>query len=349
MGMPLPATEDLAHAFDVVGAEAWRALSGQRIFLTGGTGFVGKWLIAAWHHANRQLDLGSELVVLSRDPEGFRQAEPNLASVAGLSLVRGDIRDFEFPPGRFGYVIHAAADVVAPNAPLDTLTANIDGTRRALEFAKSRDAQHFLLVSSGAVYGRQPPELDALGESYSGAPDLSVPGAAYGEGKRVAEWLTHTICRAHDTRFAIARCFAFVGPYLALDKQFAAGNFLRDAMARKEIVVQSDGTAYRSYLYAADLAAWLWAMALRAPGGAVYNVGSGEAISIGDLAHTVNAVLDSSAGVRILQTAAPDKLPERYVPNVDRIMNELHLKPPIALDDALARTARWHLLTRRPS
>jgi len=343
----LPCTEDLAHAFEVVGGEAWRTLFDQRIFLTGGTGFVGKWLIALWQYADRQLDLGSELVVLSRNPAAFLEAEPHLAAVCGLSLVRGDVRDFEFPSGSFGHVIHAAADVVAPGAPVETLSTAIDGTRRVLDFAVSSGAKHLLLVSSGAVYGRQPPELEAVSESYAGAPDLASPGSAYGEGKRVAEWLTHTVCRGHDMRFSIARCFAFVGPHLALDKHFAVGNFLRDAMARKEIVVQSDGTSYRSYLYAADLAAWLWAMQLRAPSGAVYNVGSHEAISIGDLAHKVSQVLGSSAGVRIMQSPQPGRLPERYVPDVDLIKKELGLMDPIPLDEAIERTARWHQQIRR--
>lgn len=338
----LPCTEDLAHAFEVVGAEAWRTLSGQRIFLTGGTGFVGKWLIAVWQYAERQLALGSELVILSRDPAAFLAAEPHFADMRGLSLVQGDVRRFEFPPGSFEHVIHGAADVVAPGAPLETLSTNIDGTRRILDFAVCCGAKQFLLVSSGAVYGRQPADLESLSESYAGAPDLTSPGSAYGEGKRVAEWLTQTVCRGHDMRFSIARCFAFVGPYLALDKQFAAGNFLRDAMAHKEIVVQSDGTSLRTYLYAADLAAWLWAMQMRAPSGAVYNVGGHEAISIGDLANKVNEVLGSSAGVRIMQPPREDRLPERYVPNVDLIMKDLGLAHPIPLDEAFERTARWH-------
>lgn len=343
----LPCTEDLAHAVEVVGAEAWRALSGQRIFLTGGTGFIGKWLIAVWQYADRQLALGSELVVLSRDPAAFLEAEPHFAGVRGLSLVRGDVRHFDFPSGSFARVIHAAADVVAPSTPLETFSTSIDGTRRVLDFALSCGAKQFLLLSSGAVYGRQPPELASVSESYMGAPDIASPGSAYGEGKRVAEWLTQVICRSHDIHFSIARCFAFVGPYLALDKQFAAGNFLRDAMVRREIVVQGDGTPYRTYLYAADMAAWLWAMQLRAASGAVYNVGSPEAISIGNLAHKVNQVLGSPAGVRIIQSPRPDRPAERYVPNVDLIVKELGLQHPIPLDDALERTARWHQQTSR--
>ncbi len=236
---PPLSSEDLEHVLEKT-ERLWEQLRGQRIFITGGTGFFGCWLLESFLAANRSFDLKAAAVVLTRSPDKFRARSPHLARQPGLELVMGDVRDFEFPQGEFGFVIHAATETVSNNA-LDTFSTIVDGTRRALEFARASGAAKFLLTSSGAVYGRQPPSMSHIPEDYPGAPASFHPGSAYGEGKRAAE----TLCAIYTERTAIeakiARCFAFTGPHLPLDAHFAIGNFIRDAMAGRPIAVQ--GTA----------------------------------------------------------------------------------------------------------
>lgn len=334
--------DDLTHAFAALGEDGWRALAGKRLFLTGGTGFVGKWLLATLIEARRRLDLGCHATVLSRDPDGFAAAVPQLARDSSIELVRGDVRDFAFPDGHFDVVIHAATDVMAQRTPRQIFEACVQGTRRVLEFAQKAGAANFLLVSSGATYGRQPPALELLPEDYPGAPDPLLPTSAYGEGKRAAEWLACAHAAETGMHVSVARCFAFVGPYLPLDRQFAIGNFLRAAIAGEEIVIRGDGTQYRSYLHAADMAAWLWAVLLRGRSGTAYNVGGEESLSILELAQRIVQLLDAASPVRVLQTAVPGQPPERYVPDTTRARTELGVMPQFTLDDAIARTARWH-------
>lgn len=340
--LPALPAEDLRHALSQLPDEAWHGLAGRRIFLTGGTGFVGKWLLATLAEANRRFALGVRATVLSRDPEAFRAAAPFLADAEGLEWVSGDVRDFDFPGGAFDTVIHAATDVVAKTAPEEIFETCIGGTRRVLEFAAQAGARDFLLVSSGAVYGRQPPELESVPEHYTGAPDPLLPSSAYGEGKRAAEWLCAAAGARTGLQVRTARCFAFVGPYLPLDKHFAMGNFIGAALDEREIVIQGDGTPMRSYLHAADMSAWLWAVLLKGRAGAAYNVGAQTAISIGDLAHRVARVLGSSSNVRIVGTPDPARGAERYVPDHGLARSELGLAAPIPLDEAIERTARWH-------
>jgi dTDP-glucose 4,6-dehydratase len=216
----------------------------------------------------------------------------------------------------------------------------VDGTERVLEFAVKRDAKKFLFTSSGAVYGTQPPEMGCLSENYTGGPDTCVPTAAYGEGKRAAEMLCTMMHDAQGIETKIARCFAFVGPHLPLDAHFAIGNFIRDAMAGGPIRVAGDGAPLRSYLYAADLAIWLWTILFNGKPARPYNVGSEEAISIADLARFIAEHFDVE--ITIAREPVPGAPHARYIPCTRRAQSELHLRTWISLSDAIDRTADWH-------
>jgi dTDP-glucose 4,6-dehydratase len=217
----------------------------------------------------------------------------------------------------------------------------VEGTRRALDFALACKAERFFFFSSGAVYGAQPWELTHVPESYVGAPDLTTHRSAYGEGKRAAEMLCTIYARQHGLDIVTARIFALLGPLLSLDIHFAAGNFIRDAMAGKTIVVEGAGKAVRSYLYAADLAAWLWTILLRAPAGAIYNAGSEESVSIAELAERIARLL-GAPGFEILGREDPGWNPGRYAPSTAKIRTELGVTPTVGLDEAIVRTARWN-------
>jgi nucleoside-diphosphate-sugar epimerase len=326
----------------------WDDLRGRRLFITGGTGFFGCWLLESFCWANDQLGLNASAVVLTRDPAAFRRKAPHLAGHPAITLHAGDVRTFTFPEGRFSHVIHAATEASAKlNAgnPLLMFDTIVEGTRRTLEFARQSGAQKFLLTSSGAVYGRQPPEMTHIPEEYTGAPDPTDPASAYGEGKRAAELLCALYARQYGLQPRIARCFAFVGPYLPLDTHFAIGNFIRDAQTGGPIRVNGDGTPYRSYLYAADLAVWLWTILLRGKTCCPYNVGSDEGHTILEVARTVAGVMQMPASaIQVAQTPVPGAPPSRYVPAVQRAKTELNLTISIGLADAVGRTLAYHRL-----
>lgn len=338
MFLPLPYS-DLDHVITHT-RRLWAEMRGARIFVTGGTGFFGRWLLESFIHANLQLQLGATLVCLTRSREAFRVQAPHVVASPSIELCEGDVRSFELPPGDFTHVIHAATTAAHAVDPLDNIDTIIEGTRRVLDFAVNRKIRSFLLTSSGAVYGRQPPDLIRVPETYAGAPDPLDPASAYGEGKRAAELLCAIYFRKYGVPVKIARCFAFAGPLLPLDTHFAIGNFVRNALAGDPVTVKSDGTAMRSYLYAADLAIWLWTILVHGTPCRPYNVGSGDYLSIGELARTVAAVLQSDAPVRIQYepTGAP---PARYVPDVERARNELGLDVQVGLQESIRRTAAF--------
>jgi dTDP-glucose 4,6-dehydratase len=318
--------QDLEHVREGA-SEAWNALENARLFVTGGTGFVGSWLLETLLYAHDRLDLGISSIVLTRDPEQFMTANPHLASHPAVEVQRGDVRTFDFPRGEFPFVIHAATPDPAPDVA-------IEETRRVLEFARTHGTSRFLFTSSGAVYGRQPPDLTHIAEDYA-----CEPVTEYGKAKRASELLCCTYAQKYGFEALIGRLFAFSGPRLPLDRNFALGNFIRDVLEGGPIRVQGDGTAYRSYLYASDLAVWLWTILVRGESSKPYNVGSGDPITIADLARIVGG-LDGTP-IQIAKIPVAGTPSERYVPCVQKATQELGLQPLITLQDGVRRMHHW--------
>jgi nucleoside-diphosphate-sugar epimerase len=353
---PLP-TSDLEDVLTAT-ADLWRAQPQARFFITGGTGFFGRWLLESLLGANQKFGLAVHATVLSRDPAAFLARAPHLRQAPGLRWIKGSVAEFEaaqvarslqVPLGRlcFDAVIHLATE--ADNAqtvadPLSAFDAIAGSTRRALEFAALVGTRRFLFTSSGSGYGLQPAALAKLAEDFTGAPDGTDLTSAYaisGSAKRAAEALCATFGKSHGLETVIARCFAFSGPGLPLDGKFALGNFLADALAGRDIVVQGDGTPVRSYLYASDLATWLWTLLARGAPGRPYNVGSEQAVTIRETAEAVRRELAPAAKVRILTEPDASRPVHQYVPNTGRAREELGLRETVDLASAIRRTAGW--------
>ncbi|MBC7916902.1 MAG: NAD(P)-dependent oxidoreductase [Rhodoferax sp.] len=343
-------SEDLDLALSLT-APFWSQFGGSRILITGGTGFIGAWLLQVLQRANDQLRSKLELVVLTRDADRARQQSPQTFARADTQLASGDVRHFATPLGPLDLCIHAAAEVGdtnRPDQPLQVFDGIVQGTRRMLDLAQTAGVRRFLLTSSGAVYGPQPADLERMPESFSGAPDPLSAAHAYGNGKRAAEWLACAYAaqaaQAAGTGFTptIARIFAVIGPGLPLDGPFAAGNFIRDALAGRAIQVNGDGTPVRSFLYSADVCVWLFRILGSGVAGQAYNVGSEQALSIAELAQRVAASVGQPQLAVPLQTAnAASGPPARYVPDTSKARQELGLSEYTTLDAALQKTMAW--------
>lgn len=328
----------------------WQRFSGARLFMTGGTGFIGNWLSQTLQYANDTLGSQIELVVMTRDPVRALQRAPHVFNRLDTTLLAGDVSSFSGSVGKFDLCIHAAADLgdshqtYDPQRVFDTI---VSGTRRVLDLAQAGGASRFLLTSSGAIYGSQPVDLDRISETYTGAPDPLQPLAAYGNAKRAAEWLACTYAeQASQSGFesSIARIFALMGPGLPLNGQFAAGNFIRDVLAGHAINIQGDGRPLRSYLYMADMCIWLLSILGWGQSKQAYNVGSEHAVSIAEFAKKVAVSSGIQTPIRIHKPTPPDdttKPAPRYVPDTSKVRQELGLAEYTGLDAALLKTIQW--------
>ena len=313
------------------------------ILLTGGTGFFGKALLrhlVEWEHWGHDVP---RVTLLSRRPDQFANQYPALVQRPWLRMHRGDMSETSTLPcdKTFTHVLHAAADsTLGPQlTPLQRYDQIVRGTRNMLDVAVTCGAKRFLLASSGAVYGVQPPQFDQIPVDWHGAPDPLNPANAYGIGKRAAEHLCTLYGQAYGLETIIARCFAFVGPDLPLDVHFAIGNFIRDALWRDRITVAGNGTPLRSYLAQQDLAHWLLKLLNHGQSGQAYNVGSDQAICIADLAFLVRDIVAPGKQVQILGGGEDSGERSVYIPSIQKAKDDLGLSVRISLEDAIRTTA----------
>lgn len=324
--------------------ELWTSLRNERLFITGGTGFFGRWLLESLAGANERFGGNTSAVVLTRDAAAFRRDMPSLASNPAIAFHEGDLARFTFPEGEFSHVLHMGTTTSLATFRNETPLAKFEniviGTQRTLDFAVKCRAAKFLLTSSGAVYGSQPAGVSHIPDDYLGGPEPTNPAAAVGHSKRAAEFLTAAYGQQHGLDVTIARCFSFVGRHLPLDMHYAIGNFMRDALNGGPVEVRGDGTQVRSYLYAADLVIWLLTILLKGTPGRAYNVGSEEDVTIADLAQRVARSVQPPVAMRVAGLPPLFARPDRYVPSTERARTELGLRTLIGLDEAIARTLR---------
>jgi len=335
--------QDLEALLSVRRAD-FEMLENAKIFLTGGTGFIGCWLLESLMHANETLSLGLSVTILTRDPKRFYARVPHLANYDAYKFLTGDVQTFANDERDYSFVIHGATDASAelnevdPRKMFDTI---VGGTRRVLDFAISQRSARVLYLSSGAVYGQQPWEMTHVQESFNGAPNCSNPRNTYAEAKRAAEMLCSIYGKQFGLHTATARIFALLGPYLFLDIHFAAGNFIKDALLGKSITVQGNGMPFRSYLYASDLVSWLLRLMVKGEAGDTLNIGSDQGLSIKDLAKMISEVLGNGQISILGETDIGWNL-GRYVPDVSLAKNKLGLTRTVELEEAILKTAAWN-------
>jgi len=331
MSHPLP-KEDLKHVLEQTG-ELW---SEARVLFTGASGFFGSWMLESFLYAGTKLDLPLRAIAVTRDARRFSRHLPHLAGDPRVEILESDAAMLPVPDGPVDYVIHS----LVPDAgiPLGGQEGFFrSATARLLDIASAKNAEGFLLCSTGAVYQPHDPQ-GPFREDDPRAP-LDAP-VSYGQIRRKLEDQCLDAWRERSLPVKIARGFAFVGPRLPLDAGFAIGNFIEDGLAGRPISVQGDGTAVRSYLYAADLAAWLWTILLDGPPGRAFNVGSAKPVTIGELAREIGRLFD----VEIRTGSGPisGAAPSFYLPDTSRMVSEFDILEWTDQEEALEKSIRWH-------
>jgi dTDP-glucose 4,6-dehydratase len=296
------------------------------LLVIGGSGFFGKSILDAFQrNLLDSWDIDS-LMIMARHPEELKKNHSQLIT-SKVKLLKGDIASINELPFA-DYVIHAAASTDARNynlAPLKERSNIIRGTLNYCELAKKfNQKSKIVYVSSGAVYGTQPYDLEKIPEDFVflDAEQLPESKKDYAYAKRDSEKAINDLGN-YGLEVSIARCFAFLGPWLPLDQHFAIGNFINDGLNFRPININAKHKVYRSYMYADDLVEWLMTIAEKSrTSSPVYNVGSDQSILIDELAQKISSIFGQNAPMCSHESDYID----RYVPNIDKAKNELNLK-----------------------
>jgi nucleoside-diphosphate-sugar epimerase len=337
--------EDLDHIL-LHTEKIWGEFRNQKIFITGGTGFFGCWLLESFAWANDKLGLNASALILSRNPKGFQEKAPHLAAHPAIHFHAGDVRDFDFPDGHFSHVIHASNEAInyVNEENCRRMTEGMtQAAKHVLDFTRFCGARTVLFTSSGSIYGPQPAEMIRIPENYLGARNKDDFRFAHGEGKYRAELLFCEYTKQYGMEAKIARCFSFLGPYLPLSENYAIGNFIRDGIQGRVIRVTGDGTPVRSYMYASDLVIWLLTILVQGKSCEPYNVGSENSLDIKALAMTVAQCFENVRDVDVAIEPVPGKSTERYVPSTAKARADLGLRQYVTLSEGIRKTLLWFL------
>lgn len=314
-------------------------MSGRSLLLIGGSGFFGKSFLDAYRRGLLKPWSIERIFVVARSASMLRRDFPALID-ANVTLLDADAARVDSLPAA-DIVVHAASTTDArryaenPQAERANILKAVDNYVGIAE--RAHRASRIVFASSGAVYGQQPSDVRELREDFrpGDAGTLVAHKRDYAEAKRLSEERIAAL-GSLGVRTSIARCFAFVGHYLPRDQHFAIGNFLGDGLAGRPIRVNARKAVYRSYMHADDLVLWLMSIAEAASADCpIYNVGSDEAVTMGEIAGVVAARFGVPADVPPITDPEVD----RYIPSISRARTELGLKLTFDLASAVDQVA----------
>ncbi len=292
------------------------------LLIIGGTGFFGKSILDAFKRGLlKQYDI-TKTIILARNIDKFLIEYPELI-FDGVEFINGDISNIEFIPYA-DLVIHAASstnmnhyNVISNNAGKNNLEKAVSNycSLATIYHKKSK----IIYCSSGAVYGKQPLNVETINEDFEFQQDLSslsIEKQNYCLGKRFAENEIINLGKL-GLSVSIARCFAFSGKYLPKDIHYAYGNFIEKAEKGEDIIISATGVVYRSYMEADELVTSLFKIlqisSTKCP---ILNVGSDTIISIEELAKKIANDYNVNYSCPNLNQ---NIILDRYVPNVTKL------------------------------
>ena len=293
----------------------WEKLFSKTVLITGANGFVPAYMLETLLYLNEKQGADIHVIALVRNREKAMRRLGHLSGRNDLTIVVQDVRDPYVGPGNAHFIIHAASQASPKfygTDPAGTFETNVLGTRQMLELSRSSGSQGFLFFSSGEVYGRiDNPAIPVKETDYGYLDPLSVR-SCYAEGKRAGE----TLCSCWHAQFGIpvkiVRLSHTYGPGMELDDGRVFADFVADIVARRDIVMKSDGSARRPLCYLADATIAFFTVLLNGTAGEAYNVGSDTECSILDLAETVVRLFPERSCRVVRQERGPD---DPYIPS----------------------------------
>lgn len=291
----------------------WERLFGKTVLITGANGFVPAYMLETLLFLNDAAQANVHVVALVRNEEKAMRRLGHLRNRTDLTVLIQDVRSPYAGPSAVHFVIHAASQA-SPKFyavdPAGTFETNITGTLRMLEVARNAQSEGFLFFSSGEVYGQIADSSKPVRETDYGYIDPINIRSCYAEGKRGGETLCACWHAQYQVPAKIVRLSHTYGPGMELDDGRVFADFVADIVAHRDIVMTSDGSARRPFLYLADATIAVFTVLLLGGSGEAYNVGSETECSILDLANVLCGLFPER-GCRVVRRARPPE--DRYI------------------------------------
>lgn len=320
-------------------------LKNKTVYITGANGLIGTYLIYMFHLANITQNAGIKIIGVSKHGpcEKLRDVFKDQYEFYSMDLAAEKTLDL---PKKADFIIHGAT-YAQPGKFLrnyyDTIHLNTTATETLLQKAK-KDGARFLFLSSSEIYGNPDPNNIPTREDFPGLCSPVNIRAIYSESKRMGETLCFAYKNFESVDVKIARISMTYGPGVSIYDERVMGQFLRQALTDKKIVMLDDGRKVRTFCYIADCALMLLNILLYGKD-LVYNVGSSEPITIRDLAEEICSLTgsDLEIGPAKKQTAQNIEVsPNRIELNIDKVTGEFHLPPFKSFREGLSRTIEWN-------
>jgi len=337
------------------------AMQGKMLFISGGAGFLGFYLVQSVLHWNGTHSdaLPIRLVVSDNYIRGVPNWLNELGDDPSLTILRHDITcplPVDLEP--FDYVIHAAS-IASPmyyrRYPIETMDANVNGLRILLDHCRLQQAADhpisgFLFFSTSEIYGDPPSDQIPTPETYRGSVSCTGPRACYDESKRFGETLCVNFSQQYSMPIVTARPFNNYGPGLKISDRRVIPDFARDIFAGKDLVLLSDGSPTRTFCYVTDAIVGYYKTLVLGRAGEAYNIGSEtpeiSVLTLAELLAENARVLFEYSG-KVVRNISGDQdyltdNPQRRCPEITKAREELDFEPKMSLNDGLRRTLIWY-------
>lgn len=321
----------------------WECFRNKTVLVTGATGRLGMYIVEAINKADIDWNLNVTIIALARNEKKLQEVFGESLKLPNIHPLVQDITEPIRWDGKVHYIFHtagAASPQDFTNWPVDTLWGHVQGTRNVLELAREKQSEKILYVSTVETYGEWKSE-QGIKEDDMGPMHCDNARACYPEAKRLCETMLASYEAQYEILYVGVRLCHTFGPGISLDDGRAFSEFIRDVIEGKDIVLQTNGSAERTYTYVADA---IGGMLLAFTKGTdhYYNIANlDNLINIRDLAELI-ADLDPKKKVKV-QYANEKEQRLKYLPfklgimNVERI-TELGWRPQVGIRDAFRYT-----------
>lgn len=345
---PSPIIEqDVATIAEEVRDDA-RELAGRTVLVSGGAGFLGRYLLGVFRYLNRRV-LETPCRVISvdnyitgeRDGAFGANADPRVLSMWADVTQPLPLRE------PVHYIIHAAglaSPVYYQQYPLETIESAVMGAKNLLELGRKTKLKSFLLFSSSEIYGDPDPRSVPTPETYCGNVSSIGPRACYDESKRLAETLSLVYHQRFGVPVKIVRPFNVYGPGMKPHDHRVVPTFGLRALRGEVLPIHGDGHQTRTFCYVTDALVGFLKVLFAGRPGEVYNVGNDDQeITMGELARIFVEAGGVGARVETIPYPAtyPAGEPQRRAPDLTKIRTELGYAPSVPLRDGVRRFLRW--------